>query len=298
MTIVTSGTRAEVSFWGTRGGISTPGRATEKYGGNTPCVSVDIGDQLFIFDAGTGIRLLGNELILSGQLKTKQIHLFLTHTHWDHIQGMPFFVPAYMKGTVLTIYGSPNKGGFLESILRGQMDYDYFPVDLGSLPADLRIVEMEDETIDFGGISVTWEEQVYHPGGCLRFRVDFAGKRIIFASDVELNQAFGKDYPTDEEKLQAQNYLKFIQGADLVIGDGQYTAEQYPSKVTWGHTSMELLMEIAHRAGVKRLAVFHHDPDHSDQMIDQFWNEFAPMYGQARPPMQVFWAREGMSVPV
>ncbi len=290
--------RAEVSFWGTRGGISTPGRSTEKYGGNTPCVSVGYGNDLFILDAGTGIRILGNELIMSGQLKTKQLHLFLTHTHWDHIQGMPFFVPAYLKGTRLVVYGSPSKGGFLESILRGQMDYDYFPVDLASLSADLHIVEMEDQQVQFGDVTVTWEEQVYHPGGCLRYRFDFGGKRVVFASDVELNQVFGKDYPTDEEKMHAQQYLRFIQGSDLLIGDGQYTAEQYTSKVAWGHTSMELLMEIAHRAGVKKLAVYHHDPDHSDTMIDEFWNQFAPIYAQAQPPMQVFWAREGMSIPI
>ncbi len=289
---------AEVTFWGCRGGISTPGRLTEKYGGNTPCVSVAFGDNLFILDAGTGIRLLGNELITSNSIQRRNIHIFLTHTHWDHIQGLPFFIPAYLKGTNLTIYGSASKGGFLESILRGQMDYDYFPVDLASLPSNLKIVEMEEETLDFGDITVTWQEQVYHPGGCLRYRFDFLEKQIIFASDVELNLVFAKDYPTEEEKAYALSYLKFIQGADLLIGDGQYTAEEYPGKVTWGHTSMELLAEIAHRAGVKRLAIYHHDPDHSDEMLDNLTNRFVSMYGRANPPMQVFFAREGMCIPV
>ena len=289
---------AEVTFWGTRGGISTPGRATEKYGGNTPCVSIAVGDVIFILDAGTGIRALGNDLIMAGGMRNKELHLFLTHTHWDHIQGLPFFVPAYMKGTRITIYGSSSKGGFLEQILRGQMDYDYFPVDLSSLPSELNIVEIEDDCLAIGDVKISWQEQIYHPGGCVRYRFDIAGRSIVFASDVELNQCFGKDYPTDEERKHAQDYLKFVQGADLLIGDGQYTAEQYPSRITWGHTSMELLMEIAHRAGVKRLAVYHHDPDHSDVMLDEFWNQFNPMYAQAQPPMQVFFAREGMTVPV
>ncbi len=288
----------EVAFWGTRGGISTPGRSTEKYGGNTPCISVTYGDDIFIFDAGTGIRALGNDLIMTGGLKNKRLHLFLTHTHWDHIQGLPFFVPAYIKGTPLTIYGSASKGGFLETILRGQMDYDYFPVDMSSLPSDLRIVEIEDDHMAFGDILIQWEEQHYHPGGCLRYKVSHGDDAVVFSTDVELNHCFGKDYPTDEERDRAQKYLKFIQGCSLLIGDAQYTAEQYPSKIGWGHTSMELLMEIAHRSGVKRLAIYHHDPDHSDMMLDDLWNQFGPMYSQAKPSMQVFWAREGMALPV
>ena len=288
----------EVAFWGTRGGISTPGRSTEKYGGNTPCVSVTYEDDVFIFDAGTGIRVLGNDLIVTGGLKNKRLHLFLTHTHWDHIQGLPFFVPAYVKGTPLTIYGSASKGGFLETILRGQMDYDYFPVDMSSLPSSLNIVEIEEPTLQFGKVTVQWEEQHYHPGGSLRYKVSLGDTAVVFSTDVELNRCFGKDYPTEEEREHAQQYLKFVQGASLLIGDAQYTAEQYPTKIGWGHTSMELLMEIAHRSGVKRLAIYHHDPDHSDTMLDDLWNKFGPMYSQARPSMQVLWAREGMALPV
>ncbi len=288
---------AEVTFWGTRGSISTPGRKTEKYGGNTPCVTIAFEDQTIIVDAGTGIRILGNHLIAEG-MHRRDLHLLLTHTHWDHIQGMPFFLPAYLRGSTVSIYGSSNKGGFLESILRGQMDYDYFPVDMSSLGADLKIFEIEDPIIDFGNIKVRWEEQIYHPGGCLRFAFEYAGKKIVFASDVELNMFFGKDYPTDEEKEHAQQYLKFIEGADLLIGDGQYTEAEYPSKATWGHTSMELLLETAYRGRVKKVAVFHHDPDHSDELLDQYWQKLSPPYEQADPIMQVFWAREGMTVPV
>ncbi len=292
------GPYAEVTFWGTRGSISTPGRKTEKYGGNTPCVTVQFEKTMIVIDAGTGLRMLGNYLIGNSVGRSSELSLLLTHTHWDHIQGLPFFLPAYLRGTTLTVYGSSNKGGFLESILRGQMDYDYFPVDMSSLGAEMKIVEVEDPIIDFGAMSVKWEEQIYHPGGCLRFSFEYAGKKIVFASDVELNMMFGKDYPTDEEKEHAQQYLKFIQGADLLIGDGQYTDAEYPSKETWGHTSMELLMEVAYKAGVKKLAVFHHDPDHSDELLDELWQRLSPPYEQADPPMQVFWAREGMSLPI
>ena len=288
---------AEVSFWGTRGSVSTPGRRTEKYGGNTPCITVGYQDTMLIVDGGTGLRILGNHILSHGP-RYKNLHLLLTHTHWDHIQGLPFFVPAYLKGTVFTIYGSPHKGGFLESILRGQMDYDYFPVDMGSLGAEMNIVEMEQKQLQFGPILVSWEEQKYHPGGSLRFRFDFDGKRVVVASDVELNKFIGTDYPSDEERSDQQAYMQFINKADLLIADGQYTEEEYPAKVNWGHTSVELLLETAYRAGVKKLSVFHHDPEHSDEKLDHIWQQYAPGYEQASPPMQVFWAREGMSVPV
>ncbi len=294
----TSNSYAEVTFWGVRGSISTPGRATEKYGGNTPCISISYGDVMLILDAGTGIRSLSRELVLGGRERTRDLHLLLSHTHWDHIQGLPFFLPAYFKGTRLNIYGSPSKGGFLKDTLSDQMNYDYFPVDMGSLGAELNVVEMEEQELIFGPVAMTWEEQIYHPGGSIRFRFDYDDKRIVFATDVELNMIFGKDYPTDEEKLHAQQYLRFIANADLLIADGQYTDEEYPSKINWGHSSVELLMEMAYRAQVKKLAIFHHDPDHSDEMIDELWQRLSPPYEQTDPPMQVFYAREGMSLPI
>ena len=177
------GDKAELTFWGTRGSISTPGRSTEKYGGNTPCVSYAVGDTLIIIDAGTGIRNLGIELA-NGQKEYKELHLLLSHTHWDHIQGLPFFLPSYFRGIKINVYGNPNKGGFLGSILEGQMDYDYFPVDMSSLGAEVNIVELEDSEMQFGPVKMNWEEQVYHPGGCLRFRLEYNDRAFVYASDV------------------------------------------------------------------------------------------------------------------
>ncbi len=289
----------KVTFWGTRGSIPTPGRTTEKYGGNTPCVSVSYQDTYLIIDAGSGIRNCGLELLASDSgKKPLTLHLFLSHTHWDHIQGLPFFVPAYIKGNKVVIYGSPNKERFLESILSDQMDTQYFPVGMSALAADISIKELSDEPMNMGGIIVNWQEQIYHPGGCVRYCFGLDGRKVIYASDVELDQIFYPTKKTDETEMHAKEYLEFIEGADLLIADGQYTQEEYKTKVGWGHTSINVLMEIAYKAKVKQLAFFHHDPQHSDKFLNDLWNEFSPQYHTATPPMHIFWAREGLTMPI
>jgi len=287
------------TFWGTRGSISTPGSSTEKYGGNTPCVSVQHGDNIIVLDAGTGIRPLGLEI--AERLRDTQPvaqHILLSHTHWDHIQGLPFFEPAYIPGCDLIIYGSPQKESFLEAILRGQMDVNYFPVEMKELAANLTIREVGDQTIEIGDVRIDIQEQVCHPGGSVRFRLETEGKRIIYATDVELNAIFEPDTPSDDMAKLANEYREFIADADLLIADGQYTQEEYANKKGWGHTSIPLLLKIAHEQRVKQLAVFHHDPERSDMLIDELWHQYAPEYRGTTPSMNVFWAREGMTVEI
>jgi len=290
-----------VTFWGTRGSISTPGRITEKYGGNTPCVTVLYQDTHIILDAGTGIRNLGIELTDEFQKQGKELflHLFLSHTHWDHIQGLPFFQAAYIKDTKLIIHGSPNKERFFALILEDQMDYEYFPVAMTALAADIRIQEISEETIHLGPVIVDWEEQVCHPGGSVRYRLNVNGKKIVYATDVELNHMFnpGGQIKKENEGL-ARDYLDFIGGADLLIGDGQYTEEEYATKEGWGHSTIPILLEVAHQAQVKDLAIFHHDPQHSDKILDQLWMESRTKYRSADHKMNVFWAREGMTLAI
>jgi phosphoribosyl 1,2-cyclic phosphodiesterase len=288
------------SFWGTRGSISTPGSSTEKYGGNTPCVSVHYGDSTIILDAGTGVRPLGLDLaerIRSGDAPSPQ-HILLSHTHWDHIQGLPFFEPAYMPDTELIIYGSPQKESFLEAILRGQMDINYFPVEMKELAANVTIREVAGQRIEIGGIKIDIQEQVCHPGGSVRFRLEADGKRIVYATDVELNAFFEPETPSQQMDDLAAEYRDFVSGADLLIADGQYTEDEYARKQGWGHTSVPILLRVAHDQGVKQLAVFHHDPEHSDMLIDELWHRYAPAYRTAESPMNVFWAREGMTVEI
>jgi phosphoribosyl 1,2-cyclic phosphodiesterase len=290
-----------VTFWGTRGSISTPGRITEKYGGNTPCVAVQYEDIYVIFDAGTGIRNLGIELVEEFRRQERRVplHLFLSHTHWDHIQGLPFFQAAYSEDTQLTIYGSPNKKRFFALILQDQMDYEYFPVAMSALAADIRSQAISEEAINLGPVFVDWQEQVCHPGGSVRYRLNVNGKKIVYATDIELNHMFapGADKKKDNEDL-AQKYLDFIHKADLLIGDGQYTDEEYPAKEGWGHSSIPLLLEVAHTAQVKQLAIFHHDPQHSDKFLDQLWMENRSKYRLSNHKMAVLWAREGMTLAI
>jgi phosphoribosyl 1,2-cyclic phosphodiesterase len=289
-----------VTFWGTRGSVSTPGRITEKYGGNTPCVSVRINETQIIFDAGTGIRNLGIELL--EEIKRDEnptiLHLFLSHTHWDHIQGLPFFLPSYHKNTKLIIYGSHRKERFLASILKEQMDFDYFPVSMSSFAADISIKEMDDKVIQIGPLVIDWQEQVYHPGGSVRYKLNINGNKIVYATDVELNRIFENLKDNEINQSLAKDYMDFISDADLLIADAQYTEEEYPDKIGWGHSSVPVLLETAFRSNVKQLAVFHHDPQHSDKFLDDLWMENRAKYHSSNRKMDVFWAREGMTLAI
>ncbi len=287
------------TFWGTRGSISTPGQSTQKYGGNTTCISVQYGDDSIVLDAGTGIRLLGRELAKKLEINDPaHQHILLSHTHWDHIQGLPFFEPAYLPGCKLSIYGSPQKGRFLASILQGQMDNNYFPIKMSELAAKIAIHEVSDQTIKIGEISIKIQEQICHPGGSLRFCIEAGNKKIIFSTDVELDAIFRADKPSADTDAMAAEYRDFISGADLMIADGQYTEKEYESKKGWGHTSIPLLLQIAHEQKVKQLVVTHHDPDHSDQFIDELWHKYAPQYRNTTPSMKLLWAREGSTIVV
>jgi phosphoribosyl 1,2-cyclic phosphodiesterase len=293
-------TKPLITFWGTRGSISTPGRITEKYGGNTPCVTVTYEDIYIILDAGTGMRPLGVELFEDFNKEGSQppFHLFLSHTHWDHIQGFPFFMPLFIKDTQLTIHGSPHKERYIESILKNQMDSGYFPVSMSGLSANVRIQDISEEVIALGPVVVDWQEQILHPGGSVRYRLNMGGKKIVYATDVELDLIFRPNSTEANKEALAQEYRDFIYEADLLIADGQYTEEEYSTKAGWGHSSIPLLLEIAHQCQVKQLAVFHHDPQHSDKFLDELSIESRSKYRLDEGEMDVFWAREGMTLAI
>ncbi len=294
-----SAPRFYVTFWGTRGSIATPGASTEKYGGNTPCVSVQCGDTRIIFDAGTGIRTLGIKLAAEMRANPHMTHhLLLSHTHWDHIQGFPFFEPAYAKGANLVVYGSPQRERFLESILRGQMDVNYFPIEMKAMSSNVTIQEVGAETITIGNVTIDIQEQVCHPGGSVRYRIQAGNRRIVYATDVELDAIFAPPEPTPETRALADDYRAFIKDVDLLVGDGQYTPDEYVDKHEWGHSTIPLLLRVAQEQGVKQLAVFHHDPNHSDSLLDRFASEYGRPYADCTPPMNVFWAREGMTIEI
>jgi ribonuclease BN (tRNA processing enzyme) len=178
------------------------------------------------------------------------------------------------------------------------MDYEYFPVSMSALTADIRIQEMSEENIHLGAIMIDWEEQVFHPGGSVRYRFSAHGKKVVYATDVELDLIFGRDNRTAEKEAAARDYLQFVHGVDLLIADGMFSEEEYPARVGWGHASIPAVIEAAAKAEVKQLAVFHHDPQHSDKHLDDLWVKYRSRYLAGLHKMDLFWAREGLTLAV
>ena len=291
----------KVTFWGTRGSIAAPGPTTTIYGGNTSCVEVRVGDEILVFDAGTGIRGLGLALMEEFQDGLPTIHLFISHTHWDHIQGFPFFTPAYAAGTTIHLYGSPGEGRSLEKLLGGLMDPDYFPVALGDLAAKVYVHEYRGEDFHIGETMVS-PTYLNHPGMTLGYKVRRDGKAVVYATDnepyrftlehvgqrAEAGREFGRQ--RDEE------FIAFVSGVDLYVGEAQYKDEEYPRKIGWGHSSLSATLEAAVEANVKALALFHHDPMHSDVVVVAMEAEAQRLVGAWGATLHCFAAREGQVV--
>ncbi|MBF0405814.1 MAG: MBL fold metallo-hydrolase [Candidatus Riflebacteria bacterium] len=268
-----------VKFWGVRGSVPVPGKDTIFFGGNTTCVEIHTSDnQLMVIDAGTGIRLLGNELLKGDFGKgAGNMHLFFTHTHWDHIQGFPFFMPAYIgerdangkrvPGTCnhLSLYGASDVDKRLDATLRGQMEHFYFPVDLEYLNASISFHSLEENSVKLGNVRVS-ARKLKHPNGVLGYRFEDAGKVFAFATDCE--------HP--EDGSMDPGILDLAKDADVLVYDAQYTPEEYNpaligkkglSKVGWGHSTPVEGAKIATVSNVKKLFLTHHDPLHNDDQI-------------------------------
>ena len=261
-----------IRFWGTRGSLAKPGPSTVRYGGNTSCVEVRAADgTLIILDCGTGAHDLGRSLVASGERPIRG-HLLLTHTHWDHIQGFPFFAPLFIPGNEWDVYAAQGLGQRLEDTLAGQMEYEYFPVTLGQLDATIRYHELAEGAFDLGSVQVT-ARYLNHPGLALGYRLEAGGVAVVYATDHEPHSRHQPEVADPTQLLpvhrEDQRHVEFLAGADLVIHDAQYTLEEYPSKLTWGHSPAELAVDFALAAGVKRLALFHHDPLRDDAALDQ-----------------------------
>jgi CheY-like chemotaxis protein len=226
---------------------------------------------LIILDCGTGAHDLGRSLVASGERPIRG-HLLLTHTHWDHIQGFPFFAPLFIPGNEWDVYAAQGLGQRLEDTLAGQMEYTYFPVTLGQLDATIRYHDLGEGTFDLGAVQVT-ARYLNHPGLALGYRLETGGVTVVYATDHEPHSRHqpkltepGQVLPIHHED---QRHVEFLSGADLVIHDAQYTLEEYPSKLTWGHSPAELAVDFALAAGAKRLALFHHDPLRNDASLDR-----------------------------
>lgn len=253
-----------VKFWGTRGSIATPGPATMRYGGNTSCTEVRYGDDVLIFDCGTGAREAGLALAREFQGRPLHVHLFIGHTHWDHIQGFPFFAPAYIPSSRITIYSLRGSDKTLEKVFTGQMDANYFPVDLTDMMAQLEFIEL-DGPVAIGEAKVS-HMYLNHPGLAIGLRVEAGGKSAVYMTDHEPYCRLSGD--NEHNRKLDREIDDFAVGADLYIREAQYTEEEYPNKRGWGHSTWADALESAHYGKVKRLCLYHHDPMHDDEVID------------------------------
>jgi CheY-like chemotaxis protein/phosphoribosyl 1,2-cyclic phosphodiesterase len=253
-----------VRFWGTRGSIPMSGPGMERHGGNTACVEVRAGDLVLVLDCGTGMRGLG--LALAKEFKGRPLagHIFVGHTHWDHIQGFPFFVPLYNPANSFSIYSVHGAHGSLNNVFRGTMSEDYFPVPLSGLAARLDFVEMSGP-VAAGGARVSFAH-LNHPGVCIGFRIEVRGRVICYLSDHENFYKLAGD--NDLARRQDAEITEFVRGSDLLIREAQYTEEEYPAHKGWGHSTLDDAVRDAAASGVKRLAMTHHDPDHTDDFMD------------------------------
>lgn len=248
----------QITFWGVRGSIPTPGPATVEIGGNTSCVEVRAGKAILIFDGGTGLRLLGKKLAKESPLTA---HMFFSHVHWDHIQGFPFFEPAFVAGNVFHLYGGNNVSRTLEETLEGQMDHPNFPVHLGVMGATMKFRDLpEGEAVEIddgagGKVRVT-NARGNHPQGVYAFRVEHGGKAIVYATDTEHYEG------RVDEKLAA-----LAKDAAVLIYDSQYTPEEYAGKKGWGHSTFEEGAKLAKLAGADKLVLYHHDPMQNDAAV-------------------------------
>lgn len=272
----------KITFWGTRGSIPTPGQRTVRYGGNTACVEVrDDAGALLILDAGTGLRELG--LSLNGS-DPYSIDLLLSHLHWDHIQGIPFFRPAYDARNELRIHG-PAQSRALKDLLGLGMDDPFFPVDLDSLPIKLSIDDIgpgEERRVGPFGVRTT---SIYHPAPALAYRVEADGRALVYATDTE-DPFSGKPNPV----------IALATGAHTLIHDAQYLDEDF--KRTWGHSTVATAIEVAVAAGVERLVLYHHDPDRTDDALDQIELEAQARADGLRSGLEVVAASEGLELDV
>jgi len=295
---------AYLRFWGVRGSYSAPFDTHLQVGGNTSCVEIRAGDSILVCDAGTGIIPLGNELIK--QTKLREMLIILTHYHWDHICGLPFFVPAFLPDWKLHFFGPGQSGADIKEFVSAQMRAPYFPVGTETWLAQVDYMNPpENHEINYGPINVTYSS-VHHPGTTYGYRIKLNGKEILYISDNEclyLNKAirlkygeFNKEEQELYDAMQKEEYdseLKLIQGSDILIHDAQYTKEDYDKKRGWGHSCYIDTVNTAIDAGVKELYLYHHDPNYDDGTIDGIYRHCLQIIKDRSSDLKCHIAREG-----
>lgn len=253
-----------IKFWGVRGTLPVAGTRSLKYGGNTNCVTLEIANKHnFIFDAGTGFKELSNHIIREKKFPYKA-KIFITHPHYDHINGIPYFVPLYKNGNEFEFLGADQEKLTLQQCLSNQMDTVYFPVTMEKFSSKVSFRSLKEESFDIDDIHV---DTIFlnHPGRCLGFRVTYKEKIFCYITDNELY------YPSDDENYDhnaVERLIQFVQNADVLVIDSTYMDSEYVKKVGWGHSPLSSVIDVGDRAKVKLLCLYHHDPDQSDENID------------------------------
>lgn len=293
-------------FWGVRGSIPTPGPKTVFYGGNTTCVELRADGELIILDSGSGIRLLGQHLVEEFKGRSLELTLLLTHTHWDHIQGFPFFAPAYIANNQVRIMGYEGYRKGLESTLAVQMESSYFPIGLRQLPSNISFVEQREMEFHVGPVRV---RAIFanHPSICVGYRLDTSTGSVAFLPDHEsyarmrLHPRAGgtKGQETlDYCRSEDQKLVEFLRGVDVLILDAQYDEAEYQTHIGWGHSCYEDSVATALAAGAKHIFLFHHDPAHDDARVSRMVGHARELVGTHRGTLVVEAAREGLEVPL
>ena len=294
-----------VKFWGVRGSIPVPGSSTVGYGGNTSCVEVRADGEIIILDAGSGLRQLGIELEAEFGDQPIRPTLLISHTHWDHIQGLPFFLPVYSQKNSLRVLGYEGARAGLGAVLAGQMETSFFPISLRDVPSAISIDELKDMEFSIGKVKVV-ARFLNHPGICVGYRLTTSNGSIAFLPDNEpydvlkLNQAGPDKASFAEARAYAGDarakLVEFLQQTDILIIDAQYTDEEYAQKVGWGHGSLSSVVSLAVDARVRKLFLFHHDPNHDDRKIDEMVEAARTLVLESGQPVEVEAAREGAEV--
>jgi phosphoribosyl 1,2-cyclic phosphodiesterase/ActR/RegA family two-component response regulator len=296
---------ARIRFWGVRGSIPVPGKSTVRYGGNTSCVEVRADGEIIILDSGTGIRLLGLALDKEFGPRSMKLTLLISHTHWDHIQGLPYFSPAYNQKNLIRVLGYEGARAGLAKILASQMETPFFPVSLRELPSHLAIEELKETDFQIGKVEVR-SKFANHPGICAGYRLFTSSGSIAYFPDNEPYeplklQLAARDGISEEEArdfaaAERAKLVEFLNGCDVAILDTQYTDEEYSKHIGWGHSSLSSVVSLALDANVQHLLLFHHDPNHDDEMIGKMVEQARTLVAESRKPLQVEAAREGAEI--
>jgi phosphoribosyl 1,2-cyclic phosphodiesterase len=300
-----SASTTRLKLWGVRGSIPVPGSSTVRYGGNTSCIEVRADGELIVLDAGSGIRELGVALEEEFGSRPINLTLLITHLHWDHIQGFPFFVPAYGEKNQIRVFGYDGTDFGLREILKGQMATPFFPIALYDLPGKIKIEKLESMDFKIGNVRVQ-ASFVNHPGICVGYRLFTSNGSIAFLPDHEPYDAFKlhseESRSLNPEQIQKRareqraELVKFLHGSDVLILDTQYTDEEYQAHVGWGHGSVGTAISFAIDASIRKLILFHHDPSHDDDMIDQMLQSARTTVAKRGGVLEIDAAREGTEI--